>query len=252
MHQKYRVVLILQARMGSERLPGKSMMDLAGEPLVGRILERVKRCKSLDKIVLAIPDTDENNPLRETANEYNVKVFAGAEDDLVERYYQAALDSDANIVVRIPADNPTPEPQEIDRIIYHHLSLKRVGFSSNLSVINDSGYPDGIGAEVFDFCLLKDVRDTVKDSFKREHPHLNFFNYETGLAVNSDWCPISTVQCPINFRRPDLILDVNTKEQYIFMKELYEALYPSNPEFSIMDIISWYDHEYDGSMKLAL
>ena len=58
-----KVDLIIQARMGSKRLPGKSLMDLAGEPLVGRILERVKRCKNIDDIILAIPDTNENKPL---------------------------------------------------------------------------------------------------------------------------------------------------------------------------------------------
>jgi len=220
------------------------MMDLAGEPLVGRILERVKRCKSLDDIVLAIPDTEQDKPLGILADKYGVKVFSGSENDLVDRYYQAALANDADLIVRIPADNATPQPEEIDRIIDHHLSLKRPGFSSNLSVIDDSGYPDGIGAEIFDFSLLSYVNNTVSDPFKREHVHLNFYNYETGKAVDAKWCPISTVQCPREFRRPDLILDVNTKEQYDFMVKLYDALYSKNPNFDITDIISWYDHEY--------
>ena len=244
MDENCRIVLILQARMGSERLPGKSMMDLAGEPLVGRILERVKRCKRLDDIVLAIPDTEQDKLLRVLADRYGVKVFVGSENDLVDRYYQAALANKADVIVRIPADNTTPQPEEIDRIIDHHLSLERPGFSSNLSVIDDSGYPDGIGAEVFDFSLLSDANKTVRDPFKREHVHLNFYNYETGKAVDPIWCPISTVQCPREFRRPDLILDVNTKEQYDFMVKLYEALYFKNSHFDIIDIINWYDNDY--------
>ena len=244
MSQSFRNVLILQARMGSARLPGKSMMDLAGEPLVGRILERVKRCTKLDDIVLAIPDTEQDKPLGMLANKYGVKVFAGSENDLVDRHYQAALLYQANVIVRIPADNTTPQPEEIDRIIDHHLSLNRPGFSSNLSVIDNSGYPDGIGAEVFDFSLLADVKKKVRDPFKCEHVHLNFYNYETGEAVDTDWCPISTVQCPQEFRRPDLILDVNTKDQYDFMVQLYDALYYKNSHFDIRDIISWYDNEY--------
>lgn len=244
MIENCRVILILQARMGSVRLPGKSMMDLAGEPLVGRILERVKRCTKLDDIVLAIPDNEQNKPLETVADKYGVKVFAGSENDLVERYYQAALANDADVIVRIPADNATPQPEEIDRIIDHHLSLNRRGFSSNLSVINNSGYPDGIGAEVFEFSLLTEVNKMSRDPFKREHVHLNFFNYETGEAVDAEWCPISTVQCPQEFRRPDLILDVNTKDQYDFMVELYEALYLRNSHFDITDIINWYDKEY--------
>ncbi|MBK9446929.1 MAG: hypothetical protein IPO00_13060 [Betaproteobacteria bacterium] len=239
-----RVVLIIQARMGSSRLPGKSMMDLAGAPLVGRILERVKRCTRLDDIVLAIPDTERDRVLQGLGERYGVKVFAGSENDLVERYYQAALWSKADIVGRLPADNATPEPSEIDRIVEHHLSLGRRGFSSNLSVIGDSEYPDGIGAEMFDFSLLEEGRHRHDDPRQREHVHLNFYDYGTGRPVDADWCPISTVKCPEAFRRPDLVLDVNTPEQYEFMHQLYEYLYPRNPEFHITDTIRWYDNVY--------
>jgi spore coat polysaccharide biosynthesis protein SpsF len=103
-----KVVLIIQARMGSSRLPGKSMMDLVGAPLVGRILERVKRCTKLDDIVLAIPDTEKDRVLIGLGESYGIKVFAGSEHDLLERYYQAALASNADIVGRLPADNATP------------------------------------------------------------------------------------------------------------------------------------------------
>jgi spore coat polysaccharide biosynthesis protein SpsF len=241
---KPRVVLVIQARMGSTRLPGKSMMDLAGAPLVGRILERVKRCKRLDEIVLAIPDTPRDRVLGQLGREYGVTVFAGSENDLLERYYQAALASRAEVVGRLPADNATPEPSEIDRIVDHHLSLGRRGFSSNLSVIADSGYPDGIGAEMFDFSLLAEARARNTDPRQREHVHLNFFDYGAGRGVDESWCPISTVPCPAEFRRPDLVLDVNTQQQYEFMRQLYEYLYPRNPQFHITDIISWYDGVY--------
>jgi spore coat polysaccharide biosynthesis protein SpsF len=239
-----RVVLIIQARMGSSRLPGKSMMDLAGAPLVGRILERVKRCTKLDDIVLAIPDTERDHVLMGLGESYGIKVFAGSENDLVERYYQAAQWSRADIVGRLPADNATPEPSEIDRIVEHHLSLGRRGFSSNLSVIGDSEYPDGIGAEVFDFTLLDEARERHNDPRQREHVHLNFYDYSKGKAVDEYWCPISTVKCPAGFRRPDLILDVNTHEQYEFMRQLYAYLYPRNSEFHITDTIRWYDDIY--------
>lgn len=239
-----RVVLIIQARMGSSRLPGKSMMDLAGAPLVGRILERVKRCTKLDDIVLAIPDTENDRVLMGVGENYGIKVFAGSENDLVERYYQAAQWSKADIIGRLPADNATPEPSEIDRIVDHHLSLGRRGFSSNLSVIGDSEYPDGIGAEMFDFVLLEEARSRHNDPRQREHVHLNFYDYSTGKAVDELWCPISTVKCPEGFRRPDLVLDVNTQEQYEFMRQLYAYLYPRNPEFHITDTICWYDEVY--------
>ena len=155
------------------------MMDLAGAPLVGRILERVKRCAHLDDIVLAVPDTEANRVLVELGVNYGVKVFAGSENDLVERYYQAALFSNADVVGRLPADNATPEPGEIDRIVDFHLSLGDVGF---IELVADRRLriPDGIGAEMFDFSLLAEARVRHNDPRQREHVHLNFFDYSAG------------------------------------------------------------------------
>ncbi len=239
-----RVVLIIQARMGSIRLPGKSMMSLAGVPLVGRILERVKRCQSFDEVVLAIPDTEKNIPLKSLGEEFGVTVISGSEDDLIERFYQAAVLTNADIIGRFPADNATPEPSELDRIVKHHLSLGRPGFSTNLTEVFKSGYPDGIGTEIFDFSLLESARKKNPTSMQREHIHLNFFDYDTQKIVDENWCPVSTIPCPVEFRRPDLVLDVNTREQYDFMSELYEYLYSRNPDFHITDIIKWYDDIY--------
>ena len=238
-----KVVMVIQARMESTRLPGKSMMKLAGKPLVGRILERVKRCKKVDEIVLAVPDNENNICLRDLANDYNVKYFLGSESNLVNRYYKAAFSLNANVVVRLPADNPVPEPDEIDRIIEYHCNLDKRGFTSNLAQINNSGYPDGIGAEVFDFSLLSEINYKKKTLIQMEHLHLNFFNYENNEVVDSKWCPINTIKCPLEFRRPDIILDVNTLDQYKFMSDLYEDLYLKNPNFNIIDIIDWYDNK---------
>lgn len=239
-----KVDLIIQARMGSKRLPGKSLFKLAGEPLVGRILERVKRCEMIDDIVLAIPDTSENIPLIELAKRYSVKFYAGSENDLVERYFQASSKINSDYICRLPADNPTPEPKEIDKMIEFHLKLDKKGFSSNLAEIRNSGYPDGIGIEIFSYELLTQIRNKNKDPHMREHLHLNFFNYSTGIAVDESWCPINTMKCPKEFARPDLVLDVNTIEEFLFMEKLYEYIYPKNCQFTILDIIDWYDNEY--------
>jgi spore coat polysaccharide biosynthesis protein SpsF len=238
------VTAIVQARMGSTRLPGKSMMFLAGTPLVGRVLERIKSAKKVDKLVLAIPDSSENDPLESLAKSYGVSVFRGSETDLVDRYYNAAKYFSCKYVVRIPADNPVPQGSEIDRIIDHHLSLNRPGFSSNLAQVYESKYPDGIGAEIFDFELLEEASEDFSDSSKREHVHLNFFNYSTQKAIDEKWCPISTIPCPSDFARPDIILDVNTQAQFEYMANLYKDLYPSNPNFDIKDIIKWHDKNY--------
>ena len=239
-----KVAAIVQARMGSTRLPGKSLMLLAGTPLVGRVIERISSATKIDKLILAIPDNIENDPLETIGKSYGVQIFRGSEIDLVDRYYNAAKNVSCKYVVRIPADNPTPQGSEIDRIIDHHLSLNRPGFSSNLAEIYGSKYPDGIGAEIFDFELLEEISADFSDSKKREHVHLNFFDYATQKAVDETWCPISTVQCPSDFARPDIILDVNTQIQFEYMADLYKELYPSNPNFDINDIIKWHDENY--------
>ena len=234
--------------MGSTRLPGKSMMDLAGAPLVGRIIERVKRCKRVNEIVLATTQKPEDDVLEELARSYGVSAFRGSENDLVDRYYQAAKAFKADVVVRLPADNPCPEPSEIDRIIVYHLTGQS-DFSSNLAEVFGNGYPDGIGAEVFNFEILEEVWQTSSDPEKREHPHLDFFDYKSQQPADPDRYRVGTVQCPPEFRRPDLVLDVNTREEYEFMAELYEYLYPRNPEFHITDIIEWYDNVYQRTQQ---
>lgn len=239
-----KVVLIVQARMGSSRLPGKSIMDIAGKPLIFRILERLKRIKKIDELILAIPSTKENNVLKNIALSLGVKVFRGSEDDVLDRYYRAAKQFDADIVGRFPADNAAPEPKEIDKIIKFHKNLKFSGFTTNLCQIRNSGYPDGIGAEFFNFNLLKEVWKKNKSSLQREHVHLNFFNYVDDKGVDENWCPINTIDCPIAFKRPDIVLDINTNEQYIFIKNLYDYLFVKNPKFHITDIINWYDNIY--------
>jgi len=248
---KQKVVLVIQARMSSTRLPGKSLMDLAGRPLVGRVLERVKRCKSMDEIVLATPDSVSDDALAELAGIYGVSLFRGSENDLVDRYYQAARKHNARYVCRLPADNPVPEPEEMDRMVAAHIE-SGLEFSSNLLQVFGNGYPDGIGVEVYNFDTLEKVWEECDDLEKREHVQLNYFDYTSQQSVDSRF-RIGTVQCPKNFRRPELILDVNTQEQYEFMRQLYEYLYPKKPEFHITDIIHWYDevHMKPNSTKQA-
>lgn len=226
-------------------MPGKSMAPLAGKPLLHRLLERVKRATRLDDIVVAIPDRPEDDVLVKVAIESDVRVFRGSEDDLVDRYYRAARDARADVVLRLPADNPVPEPSEFDRIVEYHLS-GQADFSSNLAQVLGNGYPDGIGAEVFNTADLEEIWRTTTDPERREHPHLNFFNYKTQTPASPRY-RVGTVPCPPAFRRPDLVLDVNTREEYEFMAALYAYLYPRNPSFHIIDVIHWHDTVYRAS-----
>ena len=229
--------------MGSTRLPGKSMLPLAGRPLLARILERVRRARRVNEIVVATTRKPEDDPLAELAAAERVAVYRGAENDLVERYRRAAEVYQADLIVRLPADNAVPEPDEIDRIIEYHLRAE-AEFSSNLAEVMDNGYPDGIGAEVFERTALEEIAARPLTPMLREHPHLNFFDYRAQKAVEPERFRVGTVECPAAFRRPDLRLDVNTAEDYRFLARLYDDLYPRNPQFHITEIIDWYDNVY--------
>jgi spore coat polysaccharide biosynthesis protein SpsF len=236
-----RVVLIIQARMSSSRLPGKSMLPLAGKPLVFRMIERIKKCKKIDEIVIATSDQQEDKVLVDLAEELQVSYFQGDLLDLRNRYLKAAEKFQANFIVRIPADNPMPDWNEIDKLIEFHLEDNPSGFSSNLAQVNNSEYLDGIGAEMFSTKLLQESVARSSSDTVKEHIHRNFFDYSTQTPVDASWCPIASPKAPAELRRPDIILDVNTMDDYTKIKRIYDHLYPQNPNFTTLNVIDFID-----------
>ena len=236
-----KVVLIVQARMSSTRLPGKSMMPLADKPLVYRMVERLKKCKQVDEIVIATSYLPEDQVLVELANELGVSSFQGNLLDVRDRYLNAAEKSKADFIIRIPADNPMPDANEIDKLIEFHLKNNSQGFSSNLAQVNNSGYLDGIGAEIFSTKLLRESVARSNSDTVKEHVHRNFFDYSAQTPVDASWCPIASPKAPAELRRPDIILDVNTLDDYTKIKRIYDNLYPKNPNFTTVDVINFLD-----------
>lgn len=234
MKNSKRVVAIIQARMGSHRLPGKSMADLAGHPLLWQFLQRVERAKRLDEIVLATTHKTEDDVLEKVAKDCGVAVFRGSENDLVDRYLQAAKKFRADVVVRICADNPVIEPAEIDRIVEFHLKGGS-DFSSNTHNILENGYPDGLGAEAFDIDKLEEVAKLATDPRNREHPHTYFYEHPEKYRIR-------TIPCPAEFCRSELKLDVNLPEELNYLRSIYEYWYPKKQDFHITDIIWWHDN----------
>jgi len=233
MRENKKVVCIIQARMGSTRLPKKSMMLLGGKPLLQNIFERVQLTKLVDEIVLATTRKNEDYVLVELAENMGISVFRGHENDLVDRYYQAAMKFKAEIIVRIPADNPLIHPTEVDRIIDYFLNQKEIEFASNLGPFCDNGYPDGLGAEVFEMSLLKKLLQINDLQYRETGPSYIFENPEK--------FSIGSVKCPKRFSRSDIILDVNTQEEYDFISKLFEDLSKPGELIHIEDIIPWYD-----------
>lgn len=233
--------IIIQARMESKRLPGKMMKKLSKKTMLGHILERLKKCKKVKKIILCVPDNKKNLCLIKVAKQEKVNYFAGSHFNLVKRYFDAAKKFNINPIIRIPGDNIIPEPREIDKILIHHISQKKKVFSSNLTPFLGSGYPDGIGAEVFNFSLLKEIVNLKLTKKQKEHVHINFINYKKGKPANSKRNKISTIMCPKKYSRPEYTFDINYQHQYLLFKKMYSELYIKKKYFNVLDAIKWMD-----------
>lgn len=228
-----RIGCVFQARMNSLRLPGKSLMPLMGKPLVQRVIERAMRATRPDVFILAIPDLASDDPLVDVARATGVELFRGSEDDVLSRYAEAVRRWDLETVVRIPADNPCPEPWVIDLTIDCHLRSGEDLTTSYPDVLA-TGFPDGIGCEVYRGSVLLEAAETFFSPRHREHPHTCFYDHPERYRIGSP-------ACPAELRRPDIILDVNTRDQFEQITQLYEDLYPHNASFGISDVIAWWD-----------
>ena len=231
--------------MESKRFPGKMIKKLSGKTVIEHIIERLKNCKSILEIILAIPNNKKNLKFVKIAKRLNIKYFLGSENNLVKRYYDAAKEFNIDPIVRFPGDNIIPEPKEIDRIVRHNLKQKKNVFSSNITPFLNSGYPDGIGAEVFNFYLLEKIIKKKLSKRNKEHVHINFIDYKSGKSANSKLCSVSTINCPKKYSRPEYTFDINYRNQYVIFKKMYTELYKKNKFFEVKDAIKWMDKNYE-------
>jgi spore coat polysaccharide biosynthesis protein SpsF len=206
-----KVVAVIQARMGSKRLPNKMMFSLHGYPIIEWVVERVKKSKLLDDIILATSTNMENDVLAKYVKEkLDVDVFRGSEDDVLSRFYESAKVKDASHIVRICADNPLIYGFEIDKLInFYKYSGKNYDYVYN-HIPKGNNYPDGLGAEIVSFKTLEKLQNKVNSKEEREHAFLHITN-------NPDQFSIATFDIEPEFGRPDLRFDVDTFEDYHYL-----------------------------------
>ena len=205
MKQK-KIVAIVQARTGSTRLPYKMLLSLHGRPIIEWVVHRVKKSSLIDEMVVAIPDNRENDPLSALLNDLSVDIFRGPENDVLKRFYLAALEYKATHVVRICADNPLVCGQTIDHLISFYFE-HQCDYAYNHVPVNNT-YPDGLGAEIVSFQLLDQLKRAATSKRHREHC----------LSYITDHPELYTIKTfdPPNRRiaHPELKLDVDTFEDY--------------------------------------
>jgi glutamate-1-semialdehyde 2,1-aminomutase len=159
------IVAIVQARMGSSRLPGKVMKPITGRPMIELLLARLECSKEIDQIVVASADTPENKPLAAQVENLGFPCFLGSENDVLSRYYLAAIQFNADVVVRITGDCPFVDGGLVDQLISE---FKRCDcdYYSNVS---PPSLPDGLDIEVFSFGALEYAQQNARSAFDREH-----------------------------------------------------------------------------------
>ena len=160
-----KVVAIVQARMGSTRLPGKVMMPIHGEPMIGLLLARLSRSQEIDRIIVATSIDERNKTLADHVSRLGYSCEQGSEHDVLDRYFQAARTHGADVVVRITGDCPLVDPALVDEVI-RGFKRAKVDYFSN---VDPPTYPDGLDIEVFTFAALEKAASQAKSPHEREH-----------------------------------------------------------------------------------
>lgn len=213
-----KVVCIIQARMGSTRLPGKVMLGLCGKTVLGHVIERVKMVKNIDEIVIATTTKEDDSIIVEEALKYDVKVFRGSEEDVLSRYYYAAKENDADVVVRITSDCPLIDPEIIDEMLSRFKYLYKENKVDYLSNTLERTFPRGLDAEIFSFKILEDAFINAEKYHQREH--VTPYIYENANKFKL----VGGYQKDIDYSYHRWTLD--TEEDFELIRRIYLHLYP--------------------------
>lgn len=218
------VLALLQARMSSTRLPGKVMKPILGKPLLELQIERVRRCRKIDILVVVTSTEKSDDAIEALCRRMAVACFRGDLTNVLDRYYQASQQYDADTIVRLTGDCTLTDPEKIDELITF--------FQSNeYDYVNNSKppcLPHGLDAEVFSRSTLEQTWKHAGLPSEKEHVTPYMYKPENGFSIGHLNYPPSHVH---------LRWCVDEPEDYVLVKKIYEALYPSNPQFSSADII---------------
>lgn len=212
--------------MGSTRLPGKVLRPILGQPMLARMIERLRRVRWADGIVIATTDQPADDAIVALASELGVGCHRGSETDVLERVLGAARSAAADLIVETTADCPLIDPGVIDQLIQTFHS-NRVDYCAN--VVTPS-YPRGLDAQVFPTRILAEVAALTNDPADREHVSLYIYEHP-------DRFRLLNLASGLPRDVSDLRLTVDTAEDLELVTRVYAELYPSNPAFGLSDII---------------
>jgi len=223
------VAAIIQARMGSTRLPGKSSHLLAGLSILEHIINRLQEVLEIDRIQLATTQAKTETPLIEIAKKLNIHVFQGSEDNVLDRFIQAGKTIGAQHLVRVCGDNPL-----IDIPLLRSLITAHIESNADYTVPNDQ-IPLGVGCEVIRLETLKNIEQQAHELKYQEH-------VTTWIHDHYDKFAITRVEPPAYLKNCPFRLTVDTPEDFALMKEIFYQLNPIPPSnLDLNDVIKFLD-----------
>ncbi len=229
-----KTLIIIQARVGSSRLPNKVMLPLAGAPLLQRMVERVQMAPGKFELVIATTSEPSEEPVRLVCKTLRVKCFNGHPTDLLDRHYNAAKELKADVVVKIPSDCPLIDPAIIGRVLrFFEEAGGRFGYVSNL---HPATYPDGNDVEVMPFSVLETAYHEATKNYEREHTTPFIWEHPERFKIgNVMW--ESGLDFSMSHR-----WTVDYPEDYEIIKRVYDELWSeAHPDFTMYEILSLLD-----------
>lgn len=227
-----KIVAIIQARMGSTRLPGKVMMKLCGKTVLEHVITRVKQAKEIDDIIIATTVQEDDNCIVEETRKLGVKFFRGSEEDVLSRYYYAAKENDADVVVRITSDCPLIDPKIVDEIIRFYKKNEYDLVTNAGADLYQRTYPRGLDTEVFSFEKLENAYIEANKAYQREH--VTPFIYEN--SNNTFY-----YKNDIDYSKYRWTLD--TEEDFELINRIYEELYNGGHDFYFEEILALFKRQ---------
>lgn len=221
-----KIGVIVQARMGSTRLPGKVLKDIQGKTVLQHVIERIGHSKFTDEIIVATTTCEDDLVIADEAIRCGAKVFRGSEDDVLSRYYYSAKENDIDIIIRVTSDCPLIDSKLLDDMIEYYIQNKYDVVTNAGSDVTNRTYPRGLDVEIFSFNVLESAFYNAKEDYQREH--VTPYIYENSFEVfyykqNIDYS---------SFR-----WTLDTIEDFQLISKVYSFLYHGVHDFYMEDIM---------------
>lgn len=229
MKAKLKVITIIQARLGSARLPGKVLLPILGKPMVEQIADRIAYAKTVDQTVLATSDEKQDDELVAFAESIGLTSSRGAVDDLALRLNRAAVENNADVLVRCWADCPCVDPELIDKAVTQ-LLVENLDYISN-SVTVGRSYPYGLDIEVYRSSVLAEIDAKTDDPFYREFP--------CEYVKAKDHFIKGEFRCDNDYS--DLFVTVDYAKDLELIRHLFADLQKPDRAFNYQEIITWFE-----------